>query len=70
VLVLALAYLAIWRLGGGAGGGEAAAREVAGTLAGEADPSRVPWILILLYVATAIYMIFYVLLASQSPPTW
>jgi heme A synthase len=56
VLVLVLAYLAVWR--GARGGAE-----------GE-GPRRVPWLLILIYAVTLVYALIYVAMAALDPPTW
>jgi heme A synthase len=56
ILVIVLAYLAVWR---GARGGTDGDR-----------PRRMPWVLILLYAVTIVYAIIYVAMAALDPPTW
>jgi len=57
VLAVVLSYLGFWR-----GSGHADA-----TPAGH---GRLPWILILVYVATFVFAIAYVLARAVEPPNW
>ena len=64
-LVLVLAYLAFWRVGGTSGG---AAPEA--TAAEKSGRGRVPWVLIVLYAAVVVYAVAYVAMKVMNPPTW
>ena len=64
-LVLVLAYLAFWRVGGSPGG---AAPEV--PAAETHERGRMPWVLIILYAAVAVYSVAYVVMKVLRPPTW
>ena len=64
-LVIVLAYLAFWRVGGSPGG---AAPEVPAAEIGERG--RMPWVLILLYAAAVVYAVGYVVMKVLKPPTW
>jgi len=65
VLLTALGYVAVWRTAR-----EKTRAEAAGEPEAPAPPRRVPWVIIALWVATAVYAIFYVILAVLNPPTW
>jgi MFS superfamily sulfate permease-like transporter len=56
VLVLVLAYLAVWR----GARGEAECEQ----------PRRIPWVLIIIYVVTLVYAIIYLAMTAANPPTW
>jgi F0F1-type ATP synthase assembly protein I len=61
VLAVVLSYLALWR---GQGGAEEADAEA------PAEHGRMPWILVLVYAATVLFGILYVLARAVEPPNW
>jgi hypothetical protein len=67
VLVFVLAYLAAWRARepGRGGGGEGDAADAARRCAGHGP---IPWVLVVLAAALAIYMVVYVFMAAGNPP--
>ena len=63
VLAVVLSYLALWRGRGGAEESEA-------DTPAPAEHGRMPWILILIYAATVVFAIIYVLARAVEPPNW
>ena len=74
VLFVALAYVAVWRAA--RSGEETRAGAVTSPLRqqGVEGPmparSPVPWIVIVFWVAAALYAVVYIVQAALNPPTW
>ena len=67
VLFVALAYVAVWRAGRNGDG--SSPRRMQGVGA-EPPASSVPWIVIVFWVAAALYAVVYIVQAALNPPTW
>ena len=60
VLAIVLAYLAIWRTG----------RNGDGRAVTPSGSGKTPWVLILVYVATLVFALGYVIMRAVVPPNW
>ena len=63
VLAVVLAYLALWRRREGEPADGPAAAE-------RSDSHGVPWVMIFVFAATALFALAYLLMRAAAPPNW